>query len=112
MKKRLPQILFILAGLLLLTLFVWPIWRITLVAPQYPHGVHMHIYINKIGGSEPGTLQNINILNHYIGMKPIEPDSIPELKILPVVVLGFAGIAFLFGLINNKYLLLKSIYSF
>lgn len=81
-----------------------PLWRITLIAPQYPKGVHMHIHINKIGGSEPGTLQNVNILNHYIGMKPIEPDSIPELKILPIIIMIFAGTALLFALINHKYL--------
>jgi hypothetical protein len=104
MKKRTPQLLFVFAGLLLLTLFLLPLWRISLIAPQYPDGVHMHIYINKIGGSEPGTLQNINILNHYIGMKTIEPDAIPELKILPYVISIFAGLAILFGLINNKYL--------
>jgi len=104
MKNRIPQILFFASGLLLLTLFSLPLWRISLIAPQYPHGVHMHIHINKIGGSEPGTLQNVNILNHYIGMKPIEPDSIPELKILPVVVAIFAGLAFLFGFIDNRYL--------
>ncbi|NNE15690.1 MAG: hypothetical protein HKN51_11975 [Saprospiraceae bacterium] len=104
MKKRLPQIFFILGGLFLLTLFFLPLWRITLLAPQYPNGVDMYIFINKIGGSEPGTLQNINILNHYIGMKPIEPDSIPELKILPIVVLVFSGLALIFAFINNKYL--------
>ncbi len=93
----------ILTGLLILLLFVFPMWRITLLAPQYPDGVHMFIYINKIGGATPGTLQNINILNHYIGMKPIEPDSIAELKYFPFIVIGFSALAFLTALINNKY---------
>ena len=75
-------------------------WRITLLAPQYPDGVHMFIYINKIGGKTPGTLQNINILNHYIGMKPIEPDAIPELKYFPIIALIFTGLALLVGLSN------------
>jgi copper chaperone NosL len=104
MKKRTPQLFFFLAGLLLLTLFFLPLWRISLIAPQYPDGVHMHIHIDKIGGSEPGTLQNVNILNHYIGMKTIDPDAIPELKILPYIIAFFAGLALLFALINNKYL--------
>jgi len=63
----------------------------------------MHIHINKIGGSEPGTLQNVNILNHYIGMKPIVPESIPELKILPIVIIVFSIMAFLAAFINKKY---------
>jgi copper chaperone NosL len=90
------------SGILLLTLFFLPIWRITLLAPQYPKGVHMFIYINKIGGSEPGTLQNVNILNHYIGMKAIEPDSIPELTYFPMVLIGFSVLALLVALVNKK----------
>lgn len=99
--KRLPQILMVLAGLGLLTLFVFPMWRITLIAPQYPKGVSMFIYINKIGGTEPGTLQNVNILNHYVGMKKIEPDAIPELKYFPFVILGMTLLAFVAAAINK-----------
>jgi hypothetical protein len=84
--KTLPKILFFIAAGALLTLFIFPMWSITLIAPQYPHGVTMYIWINKITGSEPGTLQNINILNHYVGMKNIEPDAIPEFKYFPYVV--------------------------
>lgn len=75
-----------IAVLFLASLFLFPIWRITLIAPQYPDGVTMQIHINKIGGDSPGTLQNINILNHYVGMKYIEPESIPELKYFPWVI--------------------------
>ena len=73
-----------------------PLWRITLEAPQYPDGISMFIWINKITGDSEYTLQNINILNHYIGMQYIEPDSIPELKYFPIVV----GLMVLFGLIT------------
>ena len=92
----------VFAGLLLLTLFVFPMWRITLIAPQYPKGVSMFIYINKIGGDTPGTLQNINILNHYVGMKYIEPDAIPELKYFPYIIGAMAFLAFVAALINRK----------
>ncbi len=104
--KRLPQVFMVASGLLLLTLFFWPMWSITLIAPQYPQGVFMHIYINKIGGDSPGTLQNINILNHYVGMKPIEPESIPELKYFPYIVLAMVVLAFLFAGMNNGKLFL------
>lgn len=73
-------------------LFVFPMWQITLIAPQYPGGVTMYIWINKITGSEPGTIQNINILNHYVGMKYVEPDAIPELKYFPYII-GFMAIS-------------------
>lgn len=96
----------VLAGLVLLLLFLKPMWTISLYAPQYPDGVHMYIYVNEIGGKEPGTLQNINILNHYIGMKYIVPDDIPELKFFPYIVVVFTILAIIVALINKKSLYL------
>ncbi len=100
--KNLPRIIFIIGALALLGTFLAPIWRITLEAPQYPNGVTMFIWINKLGGDEPGTLQNINILNHYVGMKMIEPESIPELRYFPMVIIGMAVLGMISGLINNN----------
>ena len=101
---RLPRILMLLAGVLMISLFVWPMWNITLIAPQYREGVHMHIYINKIGGATPGTLQNMNILNHYIGMKKITPESIPELKLMPPIVIFYIITAFLIAWLDKKWM--------
>jgi copper chaperone NosL len=106
MKKQFPRMMMIAAALLLMLLFIFPLWKITLVAPQYPDGVAMQIWINKIGGKEPAVLQNINILNHYVGMKYIEPDSIPELVYFPFIVIGLATAALLAAFINNKYVFL------
>lgn len=104
--KYLPKILMILASLVLLLVFLAPIWRISLVAPQYPDGVTMYIWINKISGDSPGTLQNINILNHYVGMKPIEPDSIPELKYFQWIIAAMALLGVVTGFSGNRKLFL------
>jgi len=82
-------------------MLAFPVWKITLIAPQYPKGIHMYIWINKITGSEPSTLQNINIINHYIGMKPIKPDSIPELRYMQFIIMILAGVGFLMALIDK-----------
>jgi hypothetical protein len=82
-------------------LFFYPLWRITLEAPQYPEGVTMYIWINQITGDSPGTLQNINILNHYVGMKYIEPDSIPELTYFPYIVAALGLFGLLAAFINK-----------
>ncbi|RUT79371.1 hypothetical protein [Ancylomarina longa] len=96
--KNKSRILMILAAVMLLGLFFSPLWKIRLEAPQYPNGVNMYIWINQITGDTPSTLQNINILNHYIGMEFIKPDSIPELTYFPFVIIGMVllgiGIAF------------------
>jgi copper chaperone NosL len=75
-----------LVALLLTGLFITPLWRIELLAPQYPEGLGMLIRLSDITGIAPNDLNNINALNHYIGMKAIVPESIPVLAIMPWVV--------------------------
>ncbi len=74
-----------IASLLLILVYFFPIWSINMEAPQYPEGIGMNITVNDIQGKEFHDLANINGLNHYIGMKPITPESIPELKIMPII---------------------------
>ncbi len=104
MRRRINYLMLI-ASLLLVLLFVFPLWRITLTAPQYPDGISMFIWINKITGDNEHTLQNINILNHYVGMQYIVPESIPELTYFPYIILFMtaAGVAVAFT--NNRKLI-------
>ncbi|HEX9107963.1 MAG TPA: hypothetical protein VF832_12060 [Longimicrobiales bacterium] len=83
------------ASAALLLLFVLPLWHIRLIAPQYPEGLGLHIYVNTVQGVQPNDLQNINELNHYVGMREITPAAIPELHFMPwvVVVLALLGLA-------------------
>jgi len=74
-------------------MYMGPLWRIRLEAPQYPEGVGLKIMISDVQGFKEHDLNNINNLNHYIGMKRIEPDAIPELRIMPWLV----GFLILFG---------------
>ena len=85
---RTNRLLMAASALLLVTLYIFPIWSIELSAPQYPEGLGLNISINQVEGKEDGQLKSINKLNEYIGMKKIEPDSIPELVIMPWVI-GF-----------------------
>jgi hypothetical protein len=80
------RLLTALAGLLLLGVFAFPLWRISLEAPQYPEGIGMLIRVTTVEGVKPNDLNNINGLKHYIGMRAIEPDAIPELRYMPWVV--------------------------
>lgn len=95
--KTKSKIIIILASLLLILTFFFPLWYIDLEAPQYPEGIGLEIWLNKIAGQNPHDLANINGLNHYIGMKTIDPDSIPELTIMPFIIIFLI----LFGLISG-----------
>lgn len=75
-----------ISSLLLAGLFVLPLWLVRLTAPQYPEGLGMYIRINTVEGANDTDLNNINNLNHYIGMKRIDPDTIPELRFMPWII--------------------------
>lgn len=90
----------ITASLLLLAPFLFPIWRIVLEAPQYPTPLGMDIHITKIVDMNPNDVKNINLMNHYVGMKNI-PAHLPELDIFPVVIGFMAALGFLIGLKGN-----------
>lgn len=67
--------------------FLYPLWRMHLVAPQYAEGLDLFIYSYQIrgGGIGGADLAEINNLNHYIGMKPIEQADFMEMRWMPFV---------------------------
>jgi len=75
-------------ALALIALYFVPLWTIRLVAPQYPEGMGMYLWAGRITGHGLFDLQNINLLNHYVGMAPIIEESIPEFAYMPYV-LGY-----------------------
>ena len=71
-------------GVLLLVAAVFPLWRITMFANQFPEGLRLSIYSYKlVGGAGGADLDGINILNHYIGMKDITAADFVEMKFIP-----------------------------
>lgn len=85
------RIIIAIASLSLIITYFVPVWAIYLFAPQYPEGLSMNIWLNKITGD----VEIINGLNHYIGMKHINAEMFPEFKILGYIVAFYI----LFGLV-------------
>jgi len=94
-----------LASLALLVLYLAPLWHVGLKAPQYPEGLGMYIWVNKITGEKPQDLNSINGLNHYIGMKQILPQSFPELRLMPRAVAAAVAAGLLVALVARRTLL-------
>ncbi|EZH71919.1 membrane protein [Aquimarina atlantica] len=99
MKKK-SRILMLVGALLPLFLFVFPLWNITLEAPQYPTPLGMDIYINDFADMHPHDIKNINLMNHYVGMKYI-PESIPEFRIFPIVIIVMAALGTVLAFTTN-----------
>jgi hypothetical protein len=99
------QWLMLLSVLLLGGVFFFPLWQIVLEAAQFPGGLQLNIWINKFSGGDgsDNIIQNINILNHYIGMQFIEPDSIPELQYFPYVIYSMLGLGIIVALLNKAW---------
>jgi copper chaperone NosL len=92
------RILFILCGLALVMVLFTPIWRIELDAPQYPEGLTLQIFANKIAGD----VDIINGLNHYIGMKTLHTEDFIEFKLLPGIISFFAALFILAAIIGKR----------
>ncbi len=93
--------LMIIGSALLLGLFFYPLWNIRLEAPQYPDPLGMDIYIAGIEGEEEFDIQNIDGINHYIGMKKIpKPEEMWEFNVFPLVIGGMAGLGILLGILG------------
>ena len=90
-------LLLVVMLLFIASLFV-PMWRIELEAPQYPEGLVLQLYANKIGGD----VEIINGLNHYIGMATLHTENFFEFKILSYIVVGFALLSLLLIFIAKK----------
>lgn len=99
MKKA--GILMMIGSLLLLGLFSFPLWNIMLGAPQYPEPLGMNIHITGIQGFSEFDIQNIDGLNHYIGMKTIpKAEEMWEFQIFPKVIIGMVILGVVIGLLG------------
>ena len=90
-----PRLLVAASALLLLAVYLLPLWNLTMFAPQYPEGLRLDIYSYKLeGGNGNQDIAEINILNHYIGMRDLVADDFTEFKWLPFIV-GALGLLYL-----------------
>ena len=90
-----PRALLLAAVLLLIPCYTSTLYDMTMFAPQYPEGLRLHIYSYKLDGGNRGQdVKEINILNHYIGMRDLGTQDFTEFKWIPFVV-GALGLLFL-----------------
>lgn len=68
-------------ALLLITAAAFlPIWTIKMNAPLYAQKwLAVDIYIYKAVGD----IKEVNIINHYVGLREVDPNEMPELKFGP-----------------------------
>lgn len=99
--KLITRILLIVGGFILAFTLLVPIWRIDLIAPQYPEGLSLFIHANKLSGN----VDIINGLNHYIGMKVLKEEDFVEFKVLPYIIILFSLLFMLTAIVARRRML-------
>lgn len=97
-----PRFILIAAACLLVVAFLFPLWNLTMFAPQYPEGLRLDIFSYKlVGGNGGQDIKEINLLNHYIGMRNLTTEDFTEFKWIPFVI-GVLGLLFLRAAVHGK----------
>lgn len=99
MDYLIPSALLMLAALLLVISIFLPYWSMTMFAPQYPKGLRVDVYVNHLQGD----VAEIDALNHYLGMPPLDEGGQLERSVsrLSVLVFGLLLVAAVF--VHNQW---------
>ncbi len=97
-----PRVMVLAAALALVPTFTSPLYTMTMFAPQYPDGLRLYIYSYKlVGGNSGQDIPEINVLNHYIGMRDLVSEEFGEFKWMPFVI-GAFGLLFARTVVMGK----------
>jgi hypothetical protein len=89
-----PTAILMLSALILMVSMFLPYWRMTMFAPQYPKGLNVDVYVNHLEGD----VKEIDALNHYLGMPPLDEGGRFErsISLIAITVLGLLLVASVF----------------
>lgn len=85
---RLPTLLLFAAATALIVTVFLPMWKMRLYAPQYPGGLEVVAYLNRLEGD----ITEIDGLNHYIGMRPLGDAAVLERTLSIYAIVGLTAL--------------------
>jgi hypothetical protein len=94
-----PSALLMLAALLLMMSMFLPYWSMTMIAPQYPQGLRVDVFVSHLSGD----VGEIDALNHYLGMPPLDEGGRLErsISVVAILTLGLLLVAGVF--VHNQW---------
>ena len=102
---RYSAILLMVAATLLVASIFLPYWRMRLNAPQYPKGLYVTVYVNHMTGD----IREIDGLNHYIGMAPLESAAQIERSLSPIALTAIGLMIISLAFIHSKWAILLAL---
>lgn len=103
-----PSVLLALAALCLLGSALLPVWSMTLHAPQYPKGLTVTAYVDRLTGD----VEEIDRLNHYIGMRPLEDAAQLEREVAVMAIVSLALLCLSAVVVHTKWAALLALPAF
>ena len=94
-----PSALLLLGRVLILVSLFLPYWHMELHAPQYPDNLHLTAHLNNLSGD----VAEIDGLNHYIGMRPLEEAAQFERTIGVYVMIALVVALELAGAVHRRW---------
>ena len=101
-RYRRPAFLFSGAALFLMVSLLLPYWVLQMKAPQFPDGLDVRAYINRLEGD----VVELEGLNHYVGLESFENGAVFERSIAIIAVIVLAGLLVSALLIHNRWVTL------
>ncbi|CAG0945513.1 hypothetical protein ANRL1_02395 [Anaerolineae bacterium] len=95
----LPSALLMFAALLLMISMFLPYWSMKMTAPQYPKGLRVEVYVNHLEGD----MREIDELNHYLGMPPLDNGGQLERSISMFAIAAFSLLLIAGVFVHNQW---------
>lgn len=101
-RYRLPVALFIGAAVLLVISIFLPYWLLNLQAPQFPEGLDISAYVNRLEGD----VVELEGLNHYVGLGSFDDGAVFERSISVAAIVVLAGLLAASLAIHSRWVVL------
>ena len=99
MDYLLPSAILMLAALVLMVSMFLPYWSMRLIAPQYPKGLYVDVYVNHLEGD----VSEIDALNHYLGMPKLDEGGRLE-RSISIIAIGVQGLLLIAAVfVHNRW---------
>lgn len=101
-------LILVVAAALIIVSMRYPMWYMYLDSNNFPNGIGMSVWATHPGDPEDiaqldGGLKEVNVLNHFIGMKEISKETMPIFKVLPVVLVIAAIACIAAAIVRRKW---------
>lgn len=98
-RYRRPMMLFGGAAFLLVVSIFLPYWILRLRAPQFPDGLVVRAYLNRLEGD----VETLEGLNHYVGMPSFENGAVLERSLSIIALVVLAGLLIAAFAFHNRW---------